>query len=174
MGRLCYHGGSGWCGGQRRWRVKGVMQLWALPAHLPQWKKKMMASTQGQPFEKKSWEESRAEAACLNAVSQRQLNPLSPSPKDILSVLSLYIRAPLFLLFLPLLSVYFNLLLNPASSSLFSPPLHSVPLILLPDYFGSNTQNGGGELESWKAESGSHFLTHPGPGTEDFLCLLDN
>lgn len=39
-------------------------------------------------------------------------------------------------------------------------------LILLPDYFGSNTQNGGGELESWKAESGSHFLTDPGSGTE--------
>lgn len=39
-------------------------------------------------------------------------------------------------------------------------------LILLPDYFGSNTQNGGRELENWKAESGSHFLTDPGSGTE--------
>lgn len=36
----------------------GVMQLWALPAHIrpPMEKRRLMATTQGQPFEKRSWE----------------------------------------------------------------------------------------------------------------------
>lgn len=52
---------------------KGVMQLWALPARRPSGKELFMASTQGQPFEKKSWEGSRKEAASLYAASLQQL-----------------------------------------------------------------------------------------------------
>lgn len=49
------------------------MQLWAVPARRPSGKELFMASTHGQPFEKKSWEGSRKEAASLYAVSLRQL-----------------------------------------------------------------------------------------------------
>lgn len=49
------------------------MQLWALPARRPSGKELFMASTQGQPFEKKSWEGSRKEAASLYAASLQQL-----------------------------------------------------------------------------------------------------
>lgn len=49
------------------------MQLWALPARRPSGKELFMASTHGQPFEKKSWEGSRKEAASLYAASLRQL-----------------------------------------------------------------------------------------------------
>ena len=62
------------CGAERDGGWKGVMQLWTLPAHsAPGGKRKtFMASTQGQPFEKKSWERAVGEAACLHAVSQQQ------------------------------------------------------------------------------------------------------
>lgn len=98
------------------------------------------------PFEKQSRERSRGEASCLYAVSRQQLKNLSPSEKDILSILSLYIGAPLFSnsyhssLFILICS-----LTQHTVAPTFSPPLYSVPLILLPDYFGSDTQNGGGE-----------------------------
>lgn len=69
--------GAGWGGwggeGGRTDDGKGVMQLWALPAHRPSGKELFMASTHGQPFEKKSWEGSRREAASLYAASLRQL-----------------------------------------------------------------------------------------------------
>lgn len=67
-------GGVGWAGGGGGTvGGKGVMQLWALPARRPSGKELFMASTQGQPFEKKSWEGSRKEAASLYAASLRQL-----------------------------------------------------------------------------------------------------
>ncbi len=130
--------GGGW---------KGVMQLWAMPAHLPQWKRTVYGAHPR--FEKKSWEGSRGEAACLYAVSWQQLKTSPYQKKDILSILSLHIGAPLFSnsYHSSLFILMCTLTQHPVAPS-FSPPLCSVPLILLPDYFGSDTQNGGGELRA--------------------------
>lgn len=86
---------------------------------------------------------------------------LSPTEKDILSILSLHIGATLFSQFLEAFFPLIRSLTQHLVAPTFSPPLCSVLLILLPDYFGSDTQNGGGELRA-----GSHFLTDLGPGTD--------
>lgn len=146
-------------GGQAHGR-KGVMQLWALPAHRPSGKELFMASTHDQPFEKKSWEGSRKEAASLYAASLRQLEPFFSLKKMCWFFKNLGRHDIWFLV-----TSLFWLHLHPISTSMCADFVFA-SLILLPDYFGSNTQNGGRELESWKAERGSHFLTDPGSGTK--------
>lgn len=91
MGRLCVTTrtrlpvGTEWGGGGGRTDDrKGVMQLWAVPACRPSGTELFMASTHGQPFEKKSWEGSRKEAASLYAVSLRQLQTSLAQKKNVL------------------------------------------------------------------------------------------
>lgn len=121
------------------------------PAHTfpPDEKELFMASTQARPSKKKSWEESRGEAACLYAVSRQQLKTSLHQKNDILSVLSLYVGAPIFSssYHASLFILICSFAEHPVAPT-FSPSLYSVPLILLPDYFGSDTQNGGGELRA--------------------------
>lgn len=152
--------GTEWGGGGRTDDRKGVMQLWALPARRPSGKELFMASTHGQPFEKKSWEGSRKEVASLYAASLRQLQTSFAQKRMCLFLKNL---GHYDVWFLVTYLSWFHLL--PISTSTCADFVFA-SLILLPDYFGSNTQNGGRELESWKAESGSHFLTDPGSGRE--------
>lgn len=168
MGRLCVTtrtrlpAGTEWGGGGGRTDDrKGVMQLWALPARRPSGKELFMASTHGQPFEKKSWEGSRKEAASLYAASLRQLQTSFSQEKKCVRFFVNLGHHDIW--FLVTYLFWFHLL--PISTSTCADFVFA-SLILLPDYFGSNTQNGGRELENWKAESGSHFLTDPGSGTE--------
>lgn len=153
-------GGRGEKEGGRTDDRKGVMQLWALPARRPSGKELFMASTHGQPFEKKSWEGSRKEAASLYAARLRQLQT-SFSRKKMCSFFVNFCHRDIWFLVTYLFWFY----LLPISTSTCTDIVFA-SLILLPDYFGRNTQNGGRELESWKAESGSHFLTDPDSGTE--------
>lgn len=122
----------------------------------PNGKEPFMASTQGQPFEKKSWEGSRGEGACLYAVSRQQLK--TSQKNDILSIQHLYIGAPLFSnsCHSSLFILICSLTQHPVAPT-SSPPLYSVPLILLPDYFGSDTQNGGGERRAGRQRVGAIF-----------------
>lgn len=128
---------------------KGVMQLWALPVHLPQRKR----TVYGVHPRSTLWEEELGRVqsgGCLFVRSQlATIETFLHQEKENLSVLSLYIGAPLFSN-----SYYSSLFIFICSSTqhvvapTFSPRLYSVPLILLPDYFGSDTQNGGGELRA--------------------------
>lgn len=101
-----------------------------------------MASTKGQLFEKKRLGLRTEEEATCNAVI---LQPLKSSIRTNIQ----------FLLILT------QLLVAPT----LSPARYTVLFILLPDYFGSDSQNGGRELRAGR-QSGSHFLTDPGPSTE--------
>lgn len=148
----------------------------------PDGKEPFMASTQGQPLrEEELGRVQRGGRGCLFVCSQSatiKKNKIKKKTRRKTNKKKRYEVVWSERLFSPN-SYHFSVFIlicssNPASgcthfffSHPTSPtPLYSVPLILLPDYFGSDTQNGGGELRGWKAESGSHFLTDPGPSTE--------
>lgn len=101
-------------------------------------KEQFMASPHGPSFEEESLGGSRGEAV----VSQQQKHLSIRNTK--FSIISSS--------FPPIPS---NFLLNPVPSlAHFSSP--TVPLILLPAYFGTNTQNGGRELEGKEKKPFSH------------------
>lgn len=114
----------------------------------PNGKEPFMASTQGQLFEKKKWEGSRGEAGCLYAVSRQQLKASHQK-----KTYYVFYHCTLEHLFFSnsyhfsLFILIYSLTQHPDAPA-FSHPLYSLSLILLPDYFGSDTQNGGGELRA--------------------------
>lgn len=162
--------GTGWCGGEREdwWRVEGGhAAVGPASTFAPMEKNRLWRPPKVSPFEKQSRERSRGEASCLYAVSRQQLKkPLSIRKRHIKYSFIVHWSTS-FLQFLPLFSVYFNLLLNSAYSCthFFSPtllcPSHPATWLLWQRY--TKWRRG---AESWKAESGSHFLTDPDPGTE--------
>lgn len=154
-------------GVEKRGRTDGVMQLWALPAHLPQWKR----TVYGVHPRSALWEEELGRVqrgGCLFVCSQSAtIKNLSPLEERHIKYSIIVHWSNYFPQFLPRLLVYFNLLLSQASSCThFFPltllcPSHPATWLLWQRY--TKWRRG---AESWKAESGSHFLTDPGPGTE--------
>lgn len=153
------------------------MQLWALPAHLPQWKRTVYGVHPRSALREE--ELGRVQrGGCLFVCSQSAtIKNLYPSEKK-KDILSLRIEAPLFLQFLPLLRVYFNLLLNPASSCThfflphFTLSLSSCYLTTLAAIH--KMAAGSSELEGteWKPFSNRSRPQHR--ESQDFLRLVDN
>lgn len=132
----------------------------------PNGKEPFTASTQGLPFEKKSWEGSRGEAACLYAVSRQQLKTsIHPKKKKTFCRCAL---KPLFFSNSYHSSVFILICSStqhPVAPTFSSPtllcPSHPATWLLWQRY--TKWRRG---AQSWKAQSGSHFLTDPGLSTE--------
>lgn len=162
-------GTAGWCGGEReKWsRVKGVMQLWALPALFPRRKRAVYGIHLSSTLSEEGLGRVQR-GGCLFVCSQSAtIKNLSSSEKRHIEYSIIVHWSTYFLQVLPRLSVYFNLLLRRASSCthFFSLtllcPSHPATWLLWQRY--TKWRRG---AESWKAESGSHFLTDPGLGTD--------
>lgn len=112
-----------------------------------------MARTQGQPFEKKSWEPARGRLpVCMQSASYNHSHCYHADTTDLLLLLSNTI--PPFLMICGSTIDFLNLPFGPGLGKC------SVPL---PDYSLAKRHKMAVGAQRWKAESGSHFITELDP-----------
>lgn len=138
---------------------KGVMQLWATASTFaPMEKNCLWPPPKVSPLRRRAGKDPGGRLlVCMQPVSRQQLKTSLRQKTDILSNSIIVNGNNSFLHFLELLSVYTHFFFSPTLLC----PSHPATWLVWQRY--TKWRRG---AESCKAESGSHFLTDPGPGTE--------
>lgn len=109
-----------------------------------------MARTQGQAFEKTSWEPARGRLPVCVQSAGLQSQPLLPCGRDRFTFTTIPNTMPAFLMICGFTIVFFNLPFGPSFGEALS--FHYLTALATRHKMAAGA-------ERWKAESGSHFLT---------------